>query len=168
MAPVLRRMYPNSHAGVLGAGQDLGWREFSLVLCQLLRERESPEHLTGHQQRSRASPLAIGRENLKPAPTRDHADQDLIAGRIFAPWSRRCKPPSRSSDITSPSGSARRPAGEISRYKYRPLYVLGRSPVRCPKSGLEILDAPPLSAAVVDTLSYSARLLSRVTMAGSR
>jgi hypothetical protein len=29
-------MYLKSHAGVLDAGRDLGWREFSLVVCQLL------------------------------------------------------------------------------------------------------------------------------------
>jgi hypothetical protein len=29
-------MYLNSHAGVLDAGRDLGWQEFSLVVCQLL------------------------------------------------------------------------------------------------------------------------------------
>ncbi len=104
MAPVLRRMYPNSRAGVLGAGRDVGWREFSLVLYQLLQERESPEHLTGHQQHSRASPLAIGLRDLKPAPTGDHSGQGLIASRTFALWSRRCKRPSRSSDITSHLG----------------------------------------------------------------
>ena len=42
MAPLPRRIYLNSHAGVLGAGRDLGWRNFSLLVCRFLGGNVNP------------------------------------------------------------------------------------------------------------------------------
>ncbi len=107
-------MYLNSHAGVLGVGRDLGWREFSLVVCQLLRGRESTAQLTVHQQHSKASRLAIGspkphvstsRRSLRLEPHRELQFCAVVPSLRTSVSLKR---------HNVPSGSARRPAGEIS------------------------------------------------------
>jgi len=42
VAPLPRRIDLNSHAGVLGAGRDLGWRNFSLLVCRFLGGNVNP------------------------------------------------------------------------------------------------------------------------------